>query len=387
MVALVLVVALLLFVLFIVQRESRTLRDLPKLPVAPPQPNAAPVSVIIPARNEARNLARCLDGVLCQMQLPAEIIIVDDGSTDDTAAIAQRYAIKSVLPIHVIAAPQLPEGWTGKCNACWHAAQQATGDWLLFLDADTAPQPALIASLLAGACQHALAAASVMPFVETGTPAEKMVLPITWQFTLTLFPVLRQFNPETSPDTALANGQCLLVRRNTYFESGGHSAVHDKLIEDAAIAKLLRSKGHRLGMFVALEQLRVRPYQSFAEVVEGLMKQANAGRQMSGPRGLLIFADVLAITALPPLMLLWLIIASLASVSMPIVIALLCALAANGVALWHWRRMLKQLFDLPAANALLMPLGALLYIGIIGSGIVRVESKKGVTWKGRRYDG
>lgn len=391
MVVLIASVVLLVVVLLVVRREGRTLRNLPTLPAATPYPSAPPVTVVIPVRDESLNIARCLEGVLGQTQPPAEIIIVDDGSTDDTAAIAAaivaQHAARSAVPIRLTCAPPLPEGWTGKCNACWHGAQQARGEWLLFLDADTAPQPDLIASLQAAARQHDLAAASVMPFVETDSLAEKMVLPITWQFTLTLLPVLRKFDPEVAPQSALANGQCLLVSRDAYFASGGHAAVRGKIIEDAAMARLLRGNGHRLGMFVALDHLRVRPYRSFRDVAQGLMKQANAGREMSGPGGLLVFAEVLAITALPPLVLLWAALAWLAVPDPAHALAALAALAACIAAFAHWRAMLRQLFSLPARDALLMPAGALLYVGIIAAGIARVEAKKGVMWKGRRYDG
>lgn len=222
--------ALAWLVIVLIVRDWQRARRLPALQHSPVLASRPFVSIVIPARNEAANIARCLDGALSQRYAPYEVIVVDDGSTDATPRILHDYATRFSDKLTVVTGRPLPRGWVGKCNACLHGAQHARGDWLLFLDADTAPQPNLIAALLALAQQRGLDLVSVLPFNELRTWSEQLVLPVFYQFALTAFPLQRNLSADPPASNVLANGQCLLVRADAYWSLGGHEVVKDKVL-------------------------------------------------------------------------------------------------------------------------------------------------------------
>jgi glycosyltransferase involved in cell wall biosynthesis len=126
------------------------------------------VSIIVPARNEARNLPRLLPTLLSQAYPDFEVLVVDDASTDETAALAARAGAR------VLSTSGPPPGWTGKCNACWQGAQAARGEWLLFVDADTTHTPLTLASAIAWAAAQRAEAASFILRLECRTFWERL---------------------------------------------------------------------------------------------------------------------------------------------------------------------------------------------------------------------
>ena len=374
-----------LIILFIV-RDVRRTRRLPALRgTATPAPQPF-VSIVIPARNEADNNARCLDGALSQCYAPPEVIVVDDGSTDATPRILRDYAARFPERLTVVAGRPLPRGWVGKCNACLHGAHHARGDWLLFLDADTAPQPGLIAALLAFAQQRRLDLVSVLPFNELRTWSEQLVLPVFYQFALTAFPLQRNLSAEAPANNVLANGQCLLVRSAAYWSLGGHEAVKDKVLEDIEFAQAMRRAGYRVGLATAFDHLRVRMYHSLSEVVQGLSKHATAGRRASGWRA--FWAVVrMSLTLLGPWSLCAVGVSRIAAQSTAwhtwfALIAAALALACS-LGFWVWRY--RCWYALPGQTAALAALGWLVYLFIVVRGTLQVLFRRGVTWKERVY--
>ncbi len=374
-------------ILLLVVLDARRAHQLPALLPHTARPRGPAITVIIPARNEAANIARCLDGVLRQDYAPYEVIVVDDHSTDETPRILARYVEQHPDRLRAIRARPLPLGWVGKCNACYHGASQASNSlWLLFLDADTVPQPALLGALVAFAEQHQLDALSVLPFNELPTLAEQLVLPVFYQFALTAFPLQKNLRPESAPaETVLANGQCLLVRSTTYWAIDGHAAVKDKVLEDIELARALRRAGFRIGLATAFDVLRVRMYRSFHEIAQGLGKHANAGRRASGWRAFWAVMRMTLTTALPPLLLL-ISLAQFATSPAPIAAASafssLLAYGAHWV-FWAWRY--RTWYRLPMRRAWLAPLGWLLYLSIVLLSTTRAWLGRGVAWKGRVY--
>jgi hypothetical protein len=221
------------------------------------------VSVIVPARNEETCLATCLESLVGQGGLEYEVIVVDDHSTDATRAIAERF------PVRLIAADELPDGWTGKCNAVWTGAKTAKGKWLLFTDADTRHAPNSISAGLHEALEHKASLLSYSPKQEVRSFAERALMPVVFaELAATYRP--RDVCDPASP-VAAANGQYLLIRREVYDAIGGHAAVAAEILEDVELAKQVKQAGYKLRFRVS-DVVSTRMYRSFGKMWEGWTK-------------------------------------------------------------------------------------------------------------------
>lgn len=372
------------FIIVLIWRDARAMRRLPALAI---KPGAQPgrVSIVIPARNEARAIGPCLDSALSQHGIDTHVIVVDDASTDDTPRILADYQARFPGRLTVLQGRPLPPGWAGKCNACLWGAQHAEGDWLLFLDADTQAGPALTAALADHAREHRLDVLSILPSHALGTAGEKIILPVFFQFIFAAFPVRRLLDPEMPPESALANGQCLFVRSSAYWAVGGHEAVKDKVLEDVEFAQALRRAGSRLGLAFGLPHLRVRMYHAFGEIVEGLGKHAMAGQRRAGWRAYWAIARMLLIAVAPTLLVSVSALAFLLRADATGAVAFAASLCAYGTALSFWIWRYGFAYRLGPGWALLAPLGMLLYLVIAGRGTLRALTRRGVMWKGRAY--
>jgi glycosyltransferase involved in cell wall biosynthesis len=362
------------------------LRRRPRLaPPAPPGAGAPLVSILIPARNEERSIGRCVAGALAQAYPRLEVLVLDDGSTDGTAAALEAFAGDGRL--RVLQGRALPPGWVGKCNACQQLGEAAAGDWLLFLDADTAAQPQLVAALLDHAERRRLDLVSIFPFLELETFWERAVLPPFLALITALFPFERLEQADVRPDEVMANGQCILVRRAVYEAIGGHGAVRDEVLEDVRLAQAVRAAGYTVGGGEGLAYLRVRMYRSGGEVFAGLTKNAAAGYRSGGARSWWAALRQIGLAFGP----LWLLGAGAVLASGPDAgvgwaVIVLGALTL-GAALASWGDLYRQCYGLSPALALIWPLGLLTYLLIALRGMVRVWTGQGVIWKGRRYGG
>jgi glycosyltransferase involved in cell wall biosynthesis len=189
--------------------------------------------------------------------------VVDDGSTDRTRAIAAGF------PVKVIDAEPLPQGWSGKCNACWSGAKAATGMWLLFTDADTVHQRDSIAQGLVEAERTNAAMLSYSPKQEVHSLAERALMPVIFA------ELARTFRPKDVSDpnspAAAANGQYLLIRREVYDAVGGHAAVAKEILEDVELARRVKQARYRL-QFRVSDVVTARMYRSFGAMWEGWTK-------------------------------------------------------------------------------------------------------------------
>jgi len=366
-------------------REWARLRARPRLAPPEPLPAAAPlVSVLIPARNEERSIGRCVAGALAQRYPRFEVLVLDDASTDGTAGVLAGFAGDARL--RVLRGRSLPQGWVGKSFACQQLGAQARGEWLLFLDADTAPHPDLAAALLTRAWRRDLDLVTLWPFLELGTFWERVMLPPFLAFITTIYPIERFEHPATRPEEVLANGQCILVRRAAYEAIGGHGAVRDKVLEDVHLAQAIRAAGFRVGGAEGLEYLSTRMYHNGREVAEGLAKHAAAGARNSGARSWQAAVWQLAL-AWGPLTLIWIGAALLASGSGEAAFVMAAGVLAWAAGLWLWGAMYRRQYRLNPLYALLWPLGLLAYLVVALRGMWRVRSGRGVSWKGRTYAG
>jgi len=219
----------------------------PLLPPGTPS-QRRPLSVLIPARNEAATLPHLLASLAAQRLQPDEVIVIDDDSSDDTAAIARNAAAQ--LPIRVIQSPPLPTGWCGKPWALHHGVQASCGELLLFLDADTEPEPEFIERLLV--CHETLGGlVSVQPYHRTEKPYEQLSV---------LFNLVGLMAVPMGPSCGVAFGPALLTSRADYLRSGGHAAVAGKVVEDWFLGHCYEQAGLPVSAFIGYGQIAYRMY-------------------------------------------------------------------------------------------------------------------------------
>jgi GT2 family glycosyltransferase len=223
------------------------------------------VSVIVPARNEEACLGACLESLAAQSGVRFEIIVVDDGSSDRTSEIARSFS-----GVRLIEAGLLPEGWSGKNHAMVTGAGQARGEWLLFTDADTVHLPGSLVRSLAEAQRWDVALLSYSPEQEVDGFWEKAVMPVIFAELATTYRPSEVSNP-ASP-AAAANGQYLLISRESYDAVGGHAAVAGSLLEDVALARALKTSGRHIFFRYGGDAVRTHMYRSFAQLREGWTK-------------------------------------------------------------------------------------------------------------------
>jgi Glycosyltransferase like family 2 len=224
-----------------------------------------PISVVVPARDEAGQIGGCVAALLAQDAAVAEVVVVDDGSADATAWLAARAGAR------VVAAPPPAPGVAGKAAACAYGAEAArAGRWLAFVDADVRLAPQALSRLQAAALAAGAAAASPLARPLAGAWWEAVVLPdlgLQVAQHLDLDAVADPARPD-----AFLSGQCLLVRRDAYRAVGGFAAVAGSLVEDVALARRLKAAGHGLAVRLAPDLAAVRMYQRPGELWAGLAK-------------------------------------------------------------------------------------------------------------------
>ena len=228
-------------------------------------PTEPEVSIIIPARNEEASLGTCLGSLVSQHGVDFEIVVVNDHSTDRTREIATSFA-----GVRVIEAGDLPARWTGKNNAVVCGAREAHGKWLLFTDADTVHLPGSLARALTEAKEHKAEMLSYSPEQIAVTFWEMAILPVVFAELARQYPPSKVSDP-ASP-IAAANGQFILIRRETYDAIGGHAAVAGDILEDVALAKLVKFSGRKIRFRYAADAVRTRMYRNFAQLREGWTK-------------------------------------------------------------------------------------------------------------------
>ncbi len=340
------------------------------------------ISVIIPARNEERNIGECLRSVLAQTYPNFEVIVVDDRSSDATLQILDEIAARDAR-LQVIHGAELPPGWAGKPHALVQGAAAARGVWLCFMDADTFASPELLASSFGVASLFHADVFTILTAQVLGSFWERTILPLVFLGLSFGFPAERVNDP-SKPD-AIANGQFILIARSAYDQIGGHAAVKDRIDEDRALAAVVKHAGFHLLLADGRTVARTRMYTSLAEMWEGWTKNIYLG--MRSKQWILLFGALLGLLAsivLP----VWLVggLAWFASGGG----ALSAIVAAEAVLLWGYlvweRRRACRYFKIPAWYALSFPLGALIFTLMMLASSYKVISGRGVSWKGRIYN-
>ena len=240
------------------------------------------VSVIVPARNEESNIGKLLNS-LEQLEYPDfEILVIDDQSDDDTAAIVQSHR-----GVTLIAGQDRPTHWSGKQWACHQAVECATGDYLLFTDADTIHPKNSLSLAINYMQSRRVDMLSAIPFHHRTEAWDALLGPFQVLLLLVTAPFAR---PKAK--RLFAIGQYLLFRREVYLAIHGHAAVKDRVAEDLALAKNVVKQGYSYAVYPGLHLFEVKMYESFAAFVEGWRRNFRLGMRESSPSS---FLDVLAV--------------------------------------------------------------------------------------------
>lgn len=319
-----------------------------------------PLSVIIPARNEERNLPRLLESLTSQIPPPDEILVVDDGSTDRTADIAREAGARVLTPAG------LPPGWRGKAWACRQGAQAAAHGVLLFLDADTWFEPGGLSALRA-AHGRAGGALSLAAFHRTERPYEQLSAFFNWVMTA----ATGAFTPRRRAQGLF--GPCLMVARTDYERVGGHDAVKNRVLENYFLAAEFRRAGVTPSCFGGKGVLSIRMYPGgLRELAAGWGKAFASGAGRTPP---LLLAGIIA----------WLSAAAGTAVMLPVaalteysilpwaalylLFALQMAAQWRGLGTFGWR------------TALLYPVPLVFFFALFARSAFRKQS----SWKGRTF--
>ncbi|HEX8392060.1 MAG TPA: glycosyltransferase [Longimicrobium sp.] len=348
---------------------------------APTEGADAPlVSVIVPARNEAHNVAECIRALRASTYPRLEILVIDDGSDDGTGARA-REAAGDDSRVTVLDGEPLPAGWFGKPWACEQGVRRAGGDLIAFCDADMRAGPELVGRTVAALADRRAALLSAIPRQVLGGFWERVVMAQAGMLFLMRYPDAERVNCSPRTRDKIALGGYILVQRDAYLDAGGHRAVRGEVSEDMAIAQRFHALGLEPVLVHAERHLRVRMYRSLAEIAEGWGKNLvrSSGRTAPGPLGAfvpwLLVSGLFFFWLLPPLVL---VRGALGIVGWPWVPA---AVVAEGAAIAFWAAMYRRDGHNPL-YALAVPLGALVMCGILLGSLLRRGT---VTWKGRRY--
>jgi chlorobactene glucosyltransferase len=360
--------------------RARDTASLEAYPTAPPGETPL-VSVIVPARNEARNIAACVRSIVGATWPRFELIVVDDHSTDGTGNLAR--AVASADPrVTVIDNPGLPAGWFGKQWACHNGARAARGSFLLFTDADTRHAPELLARSMNAMRERRADLFTVAGTQTMGTFWERLLQPQVFGMLLARFGGTERVSRSGNPYDKIANGQFILVRRDVYDRAGGHEAVRAHVAEDLRLAQEWTRLGYSVQMVAGFDQMTTRMYEGFGELWRGWGKNIWAGGRDAMPGGPAARA---VFRVLAPFVPLWEIVPAIAIVLalagvVPAAAGVWGAIAyACSAAFWI---VMRRVFRAPVWYALIHPLAACVLAALLARASWRGAR---VEWKGRRY--
>jgi chlorobactene glucosyltransferase len=346
------------------------------------------ISVCVPARNEERNIGRCVEALLAQTYPNLEIIVLDDRSTDKTPEMLKnlvKLARLGKVPLKIINGSDLPQGWAGKPHALTQAVTAARGEWLCFVDADTFVTPDALSAVYAKAIETRADLFTIMTRQIMLTFWERTVLPLV-MLALSVGFSPRKVNDPDRKD-AIANGQFIFIKRDVYAAVGGHAAIKGSIVEDKDLAVLVKGSGYRLVVADGRQVASTRMYTSLGEMWEGWTKNIYLG--LCDYRGLLllgVFGAFLAFAAalLLPAWVLWGVFLTITNSGLGGSVVLFEALALWGY-LVYLRVWASRGMGIPAWYALTTPVGAGVFAAMMLTSAWKVLSGAGVSWKGRIY--
>jgi chlorobactene glucosyltransferase len=347
------------------------------------------VTLIVPARNEAAWLPTTVP-TFCEQAYPnIRVIVVDDQSGDASSEILSRLAEK-YPDLTVVQAHPRPESWCGKP---WAVHQGVTAsstlapnaeneNWFLFTDADCILHPQAVSQAMTLARQGCYDAVSLLAHMTFGSPLEQIALTGLATVLNLVMPMGKSNDPKSS--IALAAGGFILVRQSIYEKIGGHEAVKAQIIEDVYLGRKLKASGAKLHTRATADLVSTRMYEGFADLWEGLSKNAYAGMDYDPKKFWVGTVIAILVAVLPPVYLLATAIVMAVSPSRAhFVLLALSIVIVTCQALIHLRTVRHM--KLPRWHGLLMPASAGLYTVITCNSVWQHHFGGGNLWKGRRY--
>ena len=338
------------------------------------------VSIILPARNEEDFIRGCLDSLIKQDYPNYEIIVIDDSSDDSTGKIISEYAKKNSKIIPVTAKAK-PDGWMGKNWACMEGYQKATGELLLFTDADTKHSENVISLAVAQLFSFNLDALSAIPKMVTFDFWTNITLPMISTFLHTRFSALNVNNP--SKKTGYFFGSFFIMKKETYEKVGMHEGVKQEIIEDGALGKKVKESGHKMRMVRGdhlIDAVWARDKGTLWNALKRLMVPLYL---QNGKIAVGIFFAVLFLLFIPFPILATSIVLPSENISAKI---LLIASAISSILIYTGAIIeVKMGLGLRTIYALFAPLGSLTVVLGFLSGLIQAKGTSAITWRGRSY--
>ena len=364
-----------------IRKRVLTGKQIPKLFDDIPIHQAQLVSIIVPFRNEEANLPTLLE-MLKQQDYPnIEIILANDQSTDNSLKIAENFA-KEFPNTKVVSVKDRPAGWVGKTWACEQGFKAASGEWLLFTDADVKFEESAVRRALGFAISKNLDVLTLMPKIVCRSIWAKLIQPFFYHFLLVLYSPLK-VNDVNNP-FAYVFGAFFLIRKSTYIGVGTHEAVKNSIIEDRAFGALAKQKGAKLLMIDGSESYSSVWASTLSDVIHGMERIASFSISVNPFRGVFFAAGVFVITTLPflvvPAALFW----YSQSVTYAGIILILSSLAATLVVIASSIEVLGPL-KLSIAYIIAAPIGGLLFAAAMLTAAYKNAFRKRIVWKGRAY--
>ncbi|MEP6549099.1 MAG: glycosyltransferase [Gammaproteobacteria bacterium] len=343
----------------------------PELPAATP-PQFPEVDIVVPARDEAHTIGAAIDSLLGQdYGGNFRVILVDDNSTDDTAALARSAAsVGTMSRLHVISLQTKPAGWSGKLWALSQGVGAGHAPVLLLTDADIVHDPRHLSSLVAKLLQSNADMVSEMVRLNCRSDAERVLVPAFVYFFQMLYPFKRVNDSQSR--VAAAAGGTVLIRRQALLRIGGIDAIKNSLIDDVALAKAVKFSG---SIFLGHSGLAasIRPYPGFGDIWHMISRTAFTQLRYSAGLLALTLLGLAVVWLAPPTALLfgpaW---------------ARACGLAAFGIAVMSYQPTLRRFGQSPLW-ALTLPLIALFYMAATLGSAVNYWRGRGARWKSRAY--
>ena len=339
------------------------------------------ISVIVPARDEEKNIGNCLSHLIKQDHHDYEIIVVDDRSTDRTGHLAENFKKLSPVTLKVVRIEKLPPGWTGKNHGMFVASKAASGEWLLFTDADTTHEPFCIRTALAKAEDEGADFLTLGPQVECRSFWENTVQPQIVG-SLALWFNSEEVNKQDSKKV-LANGQFILVRKKAYEAVGGNESVKNEVVEDVELAKKFLAGGFKVLFLNGTRLYSTRMYTSLAQILNGWTRiftylfEKKIAPILSKIVRLLVF-NIFPFVVLTAEKILW--ISGSTSFSAAVFWASLAVCTWIVVIRFNGNRMVR-------ANpwyAFLHPVGSVVMVWILASCVSRIATGGRSEWRGDR---
>lgn len=237
------------------------------------------ISVLVPARNEEKNISSCLDSLVAQDFTNYEIVVLDDQSEDRTSEIVNKFINRNER-VRLIHGEPLPSGWLGKNWACYQLSKEAKGDYFLFIDADVTFHRGTLKTALGFIERHNLDMLSVFPTQVFTSLGDKFVVPLMNWLLLAFLP-LKLVYASRNKSFIAANGQFIMISRGMYKKTGGHEALKDKVVEDMETARSVKNSGGRVMTALGYDMIFCRMYPDFISSYKGFSKNFYPGFNMN----------------------------------------------------------------------------------------------------------